>query len=381
MEVEPQIVLPSPNENFKEEKINKESKYELNYENKKYILILNITESNLLIFKLKEVNVISSKYYISKTNLDDLMKIDKQFRLYDTMDEVFDTLNDILNINQAYIQKIKDNLVIKFMFPLPGNKKKEIIIPLKIENFEQKNINDELVKKVNDLENKLNKEIEENKIYKKIINENKNIINELKEEIKILKNDINDLKKWQKEKLEKEKLEKEKESNIIKDKDEYKFIEERLKLTGNNGDIRYKLLYRASIDGDKAKTFHEKCNGIKGTLCLVKTTDGVKFGGYTEALWDGKGYKKDEKAFCFSLNLNKIYNIAIPKEAIQPEECYGPRFANSLFCIRDESIKKGGWCSYVSDSQYGTIDKIYEITGGKHDFGVKEVEVFQIIFK
>jgi len=395
MEVSPQIVKTTPNENFNEEKIIKESKYELNYENNNFILILILTECNL-IFKLKEKNIISSKYYISKNNLDDLIKIDKQFRAYDTINEIFELLIDILNINQAFIQKKEDYLVIKFLFPLPGNKKKEIIIPLHIENFEQKNINDELVKKVNDLEDKLNKEIEENKIYKKIINENKkiinenqkiinenkNIINELKEEIKILKNEINDLKNWKKEKIEKK--EKEKESNIIKDKKEYEFIENRLKLAGNNRDIRYKLLYRASKDGDKAKTFHEKCNGIKGTLCLVETTDNIKLGGYTEALWDGSGFKKDDKAFCFSLNLKKIYNVGIPEYAIQPRENYGPRFANTLFGIENESFKKGekgGWCSYTSDKAYGIIEKTYEITGGKEYFGVKEVEVFQIIFK
>ena len=385
MEVAPQIVKTTPNENFNEEKIIKESKYELNYENKNFILILILTEYNL-IFKLKEKNIISSKYYISKNNLDDLIKIDKQFRAYDTINEIFELLIDILNINQAFIQKKEDYLVINFLFSLPGNKKKEIIIPLHIENFEQKNINDELVKKVNDLEDKLNKEIEENKIYKKIINENKNIINGLKEEIKILKNEINDLKNWKKEKIEKKEKEKEKEkeSNIIKDKKEYEFIENRLKLAGNNKDIRYKLLYRASKDGDKAKTFHEKCNGIKGTLCLVETTDNIKLGGYTEALWDGSGYKKDEKAFCFSLNLKKIYNVAIPEQAIQPEEKYGPRFASTLFGIEDESFKNGengGWCNYTYDKQYGIIEKKYEITGGKNEFGVKEVEVFQIIFK
>ena len=97
----------------------------------------------------------------------------------------------------------------------------------------------------------------------------------------------------------KKEKEKEKESNIIKDKNEYEFIENRLKLAGNNKDIRYKLLYRASKDGDKAKTFHEKCNGIRGTLCLVKTTDNIKLGGYTEALWDGSGYKKMIKHFVF----------------------------------------------------------------------------------
>ena len=53
MEVSPQIVKTTPNENFNEEKIIKESKYELNYENKNFILILILTECNL-IFKLKE---------------------------------------------------------------------------------------------------------------------------------------------------------------------------------------------------------------------------------------------------------------------------------------------------------------------------------------
>ena len=305
------------------------------------------------------------------------MKIDKQFRSYDIVNEVFEVLIDILNMNQASVQKIQNNLAINFLFTLPGNKKKEIIIPLNIQNFDQTNFNDELVKKVNDLEEKLNKEIEENKIYKQIINE-------LKEEIKSMKNEINDLDKWKKEK-EKEKakkIEKEKESYIIKDKEEYEFIENRLKLAVNSQDIRYKLLYRASFDGDRAKTFHDKCDGIKGTLILVKTTDNIKFGGYTEVSWNGNGYKKDEKAFCFSLNLKKIYNVSIPEQAIQPQENYGPRFANTLFGIYDESFKKrgkGGWCSYsCSDKQFGTIDK-YEICGGKSEFGVKEVEVFHII--
>ena len=201
MEVPPLIAI-NPIDNYKEEKIKKESKYELNYENKKYNLIIYITKSNLLIITLKETNVISSKYYISKNNLDDLIKIDKQFRVYDTINEVYEVLNEILNIKQFSIQNIQDNLSIKFLFSLPANNLKEIIIPFQIQNFEQKFINDELIKKVNDLEKKLDKEIEENKTYKKIINDNKNIINlvnELKDEIIIIKNKdidkINELKK------------------------------------------------------------------------------------------------------------------------------------------------------------------------------------------
>ena len=53
------IIKPKPIDNPKEEKVWKESKVELDYEGKKYILGLFLTESELLIIELKEKNVIS----------------------------------------------------------------------------------------------------------------------------------------------------------------------------------------------------------------------------------------------------------------------------------------------------------------------------------
>ena len=59
------------------------------------------------------------------------------------------------------------------------------------------------------------------------------------------------------------------------------------------------------------------------------------------------------------------------------------------FGIYDKSLERGGFCTYVFkpkfnfhswDKQYGTIEKDYEITGGKERFKVKEVEVFQIVY-
>ena len=97
-------------------------------------------------------------------------------------------------------------------------------MPFRTRNEAQKNINEQLIRKVNDLEDKLNKEIEENKMYKIIINENKNVINELKEEIKILKSEIINLQKWHKEIQEKSEKEKgiEENNNIIKYKKDTK---------------------------------------------------------------------------------------------------------------------------------------------------------------
>ena len=174
-----------------EEIISEESVYELTFEDKKYILTLSVTSSNKLIFKLKEDNIVASTYYMTINYLEELTKIDKQFRLYDTESEVYETLKDILNSKQCLIQKINENLVLTFLFPLPGNKKREIIIPLITKNYDQKDLNDGLVKKVNELEIKLNKEIQENKENKNIIEEHKKLINELKDEIILLKKDIN----------------------------------------------------------------------------------------------------------------------------------------------------------------------------------------------
>ena len=75
--------------------------------------------------------------------------------------------------------------------------------------------------------------------------------------------------------------------------------------------VIYKLLYRATKDGNKASSFHQKCDNISGTLTVIKTSKGMRFGGYTEKTWNGNQVnKKDNKgiAFCYSLDLFKIYN-------------------------------------------------------------------------
>lgn len=379
-------------EEFINKKPKEEFEYELTSEEKKYKLIISLKQSDLLLFKLKEIDIITSTYYESENSLKDLIKIDKLFRSYDTGSEVIEILSDIINMNQVLIKNTNDDLEIIFKFPLPGNKIKEIPIPFNKKNFELKNMNAELVKTINDLEKNLKKEIEKNNKYKIIIEENSNIIkennktiNELKEEIKLLKDNINELNNWKKE-INKErenlkKLKKIKDSKIIEEIEDFELIDNRLKFGENDFGVTYKLLYKASIDGDRAKTFHLKCNGIKGTLCLVKTKDNFRFGGYTEAKWDGRGFKEDTNAFCFSLNSKIIYNLSNPEKSIKADEKSGPRFGDTLFAIKDEAFKYGGWCNCSLDSEWESTDKDYELTGGKDKFGVEEIEVFQIIIK
>jgi len=77
--------------------------------------------------------------------------------------------------------------------------------------------------------------------------------------------------------------------------------------------ITYKLLYRTTRDGNSSESFHQKCDNIKGTLTIIKTTKDLIFGGYTEKTWEKSNglNKKDENGigFCFSLNLKKNLTI------------------------------------------------------------------------
>ena len=106
-------------------------------------------------------------------------------------------------------------------------------------------------------------------------------------------------------------------SKIITKIEELEFLEKRLK---NNEilmkkNIIYKLLYRATRDGNDAQIFYKKCDNIMETLAIIKTTKGMRFGGYTEKKWiissPTTTFYKDYKGicFCFSLDLFRIYDF------------------------------------------------------------------------
>ena len=141
MDIAPLANPLTPDNNKEEVKLTKVSEHELNYEKSKYSLILSLSNSNKLILKMKEMNTFTTSYYISINTLEELSKIDKQFNLYTSESETFIALNDILNANQTIIRKSNENFLLQFNFPLAENKKKEILIPLKLKNYINSNFN------------------------------------------------------------------------------------------------------------------------------------------------------------------------------------------------------------------------------------------------
>ena len=149
------------------------------------------------------------------------------------------------------------------------------------------------------------------------------------------------------------------------------------KICKNNKKISFNLLYKASIDGDKAEVFHQKCDGAKSTLVLVKSLNDKRFGGYTTCDWKGNSLEKiDNNAFVFSLDKRKIYDVIPGEFAIGCYPKFGPVFLGCQIRIYDEFFKKGG-TTFEKGMNYKTEEN-YELTGGLQKFEIKDLEVYSV---
>jgi len=163
--------------------------------------------------------------------------------------------------------------------------------------------------------------------------------------------------------------------DIIKSTAELEFLTR--KICANHQKITLDLLYKATIDSDKASVFHNKCDWANKTLVLVKSGNGRRFGGYTTCNWKGNSIeKKDDNAFVFSLDKMQIYEIIPGEDAIGCYPKYGPVFLGCQIRIYDEFFTKGG-TTFEKGLNYNTQED-YELTGGLKKFDVKEIEVYNI---
>lgn len=146
---------------------------------------------------------------------------------------------------------------------------------------------------------------------------------------------------------------------------------------------KFQLLYRGSEDGFSSAKFHEKCDGIKNTLTIIKSTNGNIFGGYTGAAWESSGgWIDDSNSFIFSL-INKSNDpfkakCTINKNAIYRNSSFGPTFG-----INDFYISSNSNINQSSGSDFGLIFKHgkygYTILAGSKYFQTTEIEVYEKI--
>ena len=355
--------------------------FDINLDNKLFILEFGKSEDKKnIIFKMYINNKLVDTYYLLYLNVNEFYNLNVFFRLYQTIDEIYDFLLDIL-INKKYSVLSKDNEIsLILQFNVPGGKLIDINFKLIGNKIKKEDLIEKLFSIVEELfkENKKMKEEFDNEI-KNLKNENIQIKNELK--------NINEY-------ISNQKKEKEEEEEKIKDFDKSKIIknkEEKYKLKewiSTNGNIKkINLIYRATEDGDTDKEFFSKCGEKGPTLSLIKTKKGRIFGGFSKAEWTNKkGVVRlyDNNAFLFSLDNMKKYKILKPELAIYcfPEyDClvYGNnQDAKGLF-LHNNFLKFENQGTENNSSRVYDVTSDYCLSNEEH-FSVEEVEVYQIIF-
>ena len=150
------------------------------------------------------------------------------------------------------------------------------------------------------------------------------------------------------------------------------------KINKHNKKLTLNLLYKATIDSDKAVAFHEKCDSAESSLVLVETTKGKRFGGFTTCSWRGDCIdKKDEEAFVFSLDKMMTYDNIPGEDAVGCYPKFGPIFLGCQIRIYDNAFSKGG-TTFEKGLNFNT-EEDFELNGGERVFGVKEIEVYEVI--
>ena len=191
----------------------------------------------------------------------------------------------------------------------------------------------------------------------KNLNKNINIIQnsteilELKKEINELKNKLFEM------------------TSLLK-KEEKNFLKETI---SPNKNITFDILFSSKEDGFDAEIFHKKCDNFNKTLTVILTENGEKIGGYTTLNWIGNGEEKiDKNSFVFDLKNKKIFKKKENKPSIICFENRGPMFGKPCDFGLKEDMQEG------FSKKNGSFTSNLELTNGKENFLVKEIEVYNI---
>ena len=171
-----------------------------------------------------------------------------------------------------------------------------------------------------------------------------------------------------------------KSSSILTNETDFDFLLNKL---SKYNPTSYKIIYKSSIDGDNVKTFHSNCDGEENTLIIIETTKGLKFGGFTSVGFDNSGYElRDDNAFLFSIDKQKVYDIIPGNNAIYCNRKFGP-----IFCSKPDSTAYSIFIpdNYLKNKSTTTkkcycykMEENFELNNGTKEFLVKELEVFRV---
>ena len=340
--------------------------YEQESKEKYYLIELWIKEENMVIV-LKNYESPIPLTYEGEFSFLNLIKINKYFRMFETLDEIIQNIVELqskglisisknLNDNFDFILNVelnKEKIQIKFELLFIDNNQLSQLSNLLI-LFEKKCTayeleNKELKKYLLDLKLKLDKNEEEFSLFKNLHKMNSSIIFEI-DELTLLMNQI--------------------EKNM-------------------NQKVNYfKQLYKGTRDGEGMDNIKIRAFNINNILLLVRSKSGFRFGGFTsicfEEISGSDRYKSDDKSFVFSLDRKETYAIIKKEQAMRLSAgrafMFGPNdiWVYGNFLSGKNGNKLGG---YTGQDTYDYKGLNAALSGvNKQYFELQEVEAYQVIY-
>jgi hypothetical protein len=169
------------------------------------------------------------------------------------------------------------------------------------------------------------------------------------------------------------------EKSMIIDNQQLKFIIDTISSKVKKTVKKLYLCYRATSDGDKAISFHEKCDRLKNIIILISASNGKKFGGFSSESWDSNSqehWKRDPDAYIFSIDNYKFYGVIKPERALLCHKDCGPIFGNGEIFIHDNFFLTSSTC-LEKNICYESNDNSFPLSGVK-EFYVSQLEAYKI---
>ena len=314
--------------------------------------------------------------YIGIFNLSKLKEINDWFKQFSSLEKIIKAIKKKMNSNEFKIKEEQGEAKTIY-FKNPEDEEDIICIELNKQEKTKKEIIKELLSTANEKKKK-------NILLENKVNTLNTLINNMEkkydEKIKILEEKMNNMSKIiEKQNKIGEVIEEiSMESLIVSKKEDINLLKEWISPYKN---ILFKLIYRATRDGDTYQDFHRMCDNKSPTICIMKTPKGYIFGGYTTVLFNNPEnkdlYLKDKNAFVFSLNKREKFNTKDKNKSIGIDRRYLIIFGNgkNSIQIKDNALNSNEHWSNPNGS-YGANLNLTE----NKNFSIVEMEVFKVEF-
>lgn len=179
--------------------------FKLKYKQKEFIISLmrKISVSEKLGFRIKESSLDNTLLYENFYTLEELKVINKYFRIFDNINEIFPIIKEIFEEKNVSLKAEDNKITLSLKINKIGKGEELILLEMKESILPPEEMYENLLKEIKLLKNKVTEQEKEIKILKeKEISDYFNLfeeINQLRNESKKKDNIINELLNWKKD--------------------------------------------------------------------------------------------------------------------------------------------------------------------------------------